>query len=1001
MIIRSLYLLFLILLIFGCNQDQELQIDFSNFQIQEGYIIELIAAEPIVMDPVAMEIDENGNLYVVEMPGYPLDISGSGRIKLLKDEDGDGVFEKSVLFAEDLILPTGILRWKDGFVVTDAPDVLYLEDTDGDGKADKREVMLTGFSRSNPQHNLNSPKYGLDNWIYLGHEGAITTKTYVEAFGDRGKQITFPDDPNAERLPVNANNRAVRFQPDSKKLEMLSGKTQFGFSFDDWGHLFYNSNADHLFHEVIAARYLLGKENLPLTSTRHYIPDYGPGAEIYPITLNPEHQVLTDVGTVTSACGITLYQGGAFPVTNGLLSFIADPVHNLVHTDLILDKGATFLAKRHIENREFLASKDSWFRPVNFYIGPEGELYVIDYYRQFVEHPEWMAKEVVESGQLYNGIDKGRIYKITAKQQGLPKETIKPNLGDLTDQDLIPYLAHENIWWRRNAQRLLVEHKNPQIIQEIIDFGQETQSALGLLHTMWTLEGMGSYDTSLIRKALKHSSAGLRENALKIFELHDELKEPFLPDILTLKNDPDPKVRFQLLCTLSLMNNPSASSTIRTLLLNDIQDDWVQIMALAATVADQFELINYIRKHIVDNQRMTAKSFITKACEMIGQSNDHRGVKSLIQTTLSDKSTDQQWWKSAALMGLAEGLKKVNHLSDGNYDKEKSLLLGQFNPGTNVDIRRQSMELLSALGLPAQGQREKINLSVSVLKNENSSPPLKIDALQLLKLAGPEHYIDLISGLIIPTEAIEVQKAALRALNTIDYETFPIDEFVFDQWQTFTPALQGLAIELMAKKGKTTWALLQQVRLGGLHSADIPWKVKFRILNHKVDSIKSEARKLLVSTGELSDEVMQQYEKALSEAGDREKGSQIFARVCSTCHQMGGKEGIDFGPDLASIRNRTKNAILNDVLFPNQSIADGYGLWEVELKDGKKLYGIIAQELNDQLSLKDASGAKTVVQREEISQLIPVKTSGMPEGLDQQISSEEMKHLLTYLKRPF
>ena len=209
----------------------------SSFEIADDFKIELIASEPLIGDPVDMEIDEYGRLYVVEMPGYPLDKSGSGKIKLLADTDGDGKMDKSTTFAENLILPNSVMRWKKGLLVTDAPHVLYFEDTNDDGKSDIRDTLLTGFALSNPQHNLNSPLLGLDNWIYLAHEGAVSTETYQREFGDPGQEIYFPDHPKAPRLSKNANGRAVRFRPDNQQLELLSSHTQFGHTFDRVGSL--------------------------------------------------------------------------------------------------------------------------------------------------------------------------------------------------------------------------------------------------------------------------------------------------------------------------------------------------------------------------------------------------------------------------------------------------------------------------------------------------------------------------------------------------------------------------------------------------------------------------------------------------------------------------------------------------------------------------------------------------------------------------------------------
>ncbi len=211
----------------------------STLQVADGFTVELIASEPLIADPVAMEIDEYGRMYVVEMHGYPLDTEGSGKIKLLTDTDKDGLPDQSTTFAEGLILPTGIMRWKQGVLVTDAPDVLYLADTTGDNVADVREVVLTGFARSNPQHNLNSPVYGLDNWIYLAHEGTVSTKFFHEQFGGEGQKVTFPNHPEVN-LPVNADGRNVRFRPDTYALEMMSGESQFGHTFRSLGSSDYD-----------------------------------------------------------------------------------------------------------------------------------------------------------------------------------------------------------------------------------------------------------------------------------------------------------------------------------------------------------------------------------------------------------------------------------------------------------------------------------------------------------------------------------------------------------------------------------------------------------------------------------------------------------------------------------------------------------------------------------------------------------------------------------------
>ncbi len=570
----------------------------ATFQLPPGFKIELVAAEPLVADPVAMEMDENGLMYVVEMHGYLLDKGGSGKIKVLTDTDGDGKMDESTLFAEGLILPTGIMRWKQGVLVTDPPHVLYLEDTDGDHRADVKRVVLTGFAVSNPQHNLNTPLLGLDNWIYLAHESAIQAKVYPDEFGDRGSEIVFPDQPDGPRLPPNAQGRSVRFRPDEHQVEALSSDTQFGHTFDTWGNYLVTSNANHISQEILAAPYFQRNPALPLSYATASISDHGEAAEVFPITKDPEHQLLTDVGVITSACGITAYLGGAFPDGyDSSIVFVAEPVSNLVHVDRLHAEGARLSAQRVLPNREFLASTDAWFRPVNMYIGPDGALYVVDYYRQIIEHPEWMAEEVIESGQLYNGTDQGRIYRISATDAEPGDATQTLSLGEAPTEALVEKLAHPTIWWRRNAQRLLLDRTDERAIPTLLAMAQNPDEPRGRLHALWTLQGLQQLTPDLIERALRDPVAGVRRNAIKLAELHRTTAPSLADALLQLGDDPDAQVRFQLLCTLGFDQRAEAAQVRQKLLLSDVEDPWVQMAALSAPASESLPLLEFVLAH--------------------------------------------------------------------------------------------------------------------------------------------------------------------------------------------------------------------------------------------------------------------------------------------------------------------------------------------------------------------------------------------------------------------
>ena len=557
----------------------------ATFEIEPGFSIELFAREPDITDPVAMEFDEYGRIYVVESPGYPLATEEPlGRVKLLEDTDGDGFPDRATLFADQLTLPTGVMRWKNGILVTDAPHIWYFEDTDQDGRADQRQVVLTGFAFTNPQHTVNTPIYGLDNWIYLAHLRSIEPRVFPEKFVGSESAVRFPD--RDDLPPVAPEGRYLRFRPDTHELEILSGHSQFGQTFDAWGRHFGVVNPVMGRHEVIAARYLERNPDLPVAEVMQ---DLSEERRVAYITQRPESPReswgLGTFGQLTSACGITCYLGGAFPEKHRNLVFVAEPAHNSVLAQVLSPQGASFQARRLQPEREFLASTDGWSRPVNFQVGPEGALYVVDYYRRIIEHPEWTSREVYESDAIYQGNDKGRIYRVTPVSDPPPRPA-GIRLGDASPEELAGQLGHPNLWRRRTAQRLLIDRGGEKVVGALEALASHGASPLGRLHALWTLEGLGRLETTLIKKALDAAEAGLRENAILLAEPRMADSPTLTRKLIAMTDDPDARVRFQLLCTLGYVESPSARAARDKLLAADIEDHWVRIAALSSSSDD-------------------------------------------------------------------------------------------------------------------------------------------------------------------------------------------------------------------------------------------------------------------------------------------------------------------------------------------------------------------------------------------------------------------------------
>lgn len=969
----------------------------QSFQIYEGFEIELVASEPLVADPVAMEVDELGRTFVLEMHGYPLDLSGSGLIKELIDSDGDGVFDESKIFADSLKLPTGLMRWKNGLLVVDVPDVVYLEDTDGDGRADRKEIILTGFAVTNPQHIANTPIFGLDNWIYIAHQGSITPKVSVAEFSDEGAEVRFAGRTNGAVLPVDANGRNVRLRPDTYELEMLSGESQYGQTFDPWGHHFGTSNADHLFVEIIAARYLSRNPHLMIADASENIPDHGDAAEVFPITKSPEHQLLTDVGVITSSCGITWYQGGLFEGFDDV-TFVAEPVHNLVHADRIQPRGASFSASRLSKNSEFLASTDPWFRPVQFYIGPDGALYIIDYYRQIVEHPEWMSEEVNKSEALYNGSKQGRIYRITPKGTGKMTWPGKIDMAALGDGELVQMLENDNIWWRRNAQRMLLDRKGDRADTLLDSFIQNTTDPKGLVHGLWSLQGLGQLKLGQLELALRHPEGGVRENAIRLAELHLSDWPELNGILLALQNDPDPKVRFQLLCTLGFIDTSEALKARNFLLQKDVEDKWVHVAALSASYGKEIEVLNETVKRFSTGDPSEGKSILlANIASVIALSGDEENIIKAIRLALSGHLDSQSvWWRTAIVTGI-DRVVPYTGLTAQSVGAEFESLKRTFHASTPAPFRSASVSLLAHLqGISASEMDVLEAEAFKIALDPATETDFRIDALSLLGASKNQIVAKSLIGLVNANEPDGVQKGAINVMMVHDH--LNSTAWLIEKWPTLTPSVRDYAIGQFMEREETMLELLAAIEQKRIDQAAPGWPRSVSLMNNDSEIVRKRAREVLGSINEKPDEVYEKHKEALVLEGSVVDGKVVFENNCSICHQKGGQNGRSFGPDLATIRNRDPEFILADILNPNRSIADGFEIWEVTMRDGSKIGGVIASETSVALTISDAAGNETIVNRKDVAVLKVSEISGMPGGLGYALTVEQMADLITYLK---
>jgi putative membrane-bound dehydrogenase-like protein len=963
-----------------------------TIRIDKGFRIEPFAAEPLISSPVAMDWDENGRIYVAEDTGYPLDTRPIGRIVLLEDTNGDGIPDRRTVFADQIVMPNGVMCWNGGVLVTAAPDVWFFKDTTGSGKADVREKILTGFAFTNPQHMVNGPLYGPDNWIYLNHQGPIHTVVFQDPFGDRGSDIRFADGqgPRLKMAP-----RSVRFRPDTHELEFLSAWSQYGQAFDDWGRHFTITNDSNGRHDVIAARYLQRNPALLVASVQQDV-STDENNKVFPITRNPRFEILTDVGTLTSSCSITLpTMGGAFPASFDRVVCVAESAHNMVHCDVWSDAGASYSARRLEQNAEFIASKDAWFRPVNMYIGPDGALYLVDYYRHTIEHPEWMAADTYHAGYLYNGQDRGRIYRIVPDSQSplpLPKNI---RLGQASDAELVQKLASPNIWWRRTAQRLLVERHHTEAVPPLIRLFEESTLPLGRVHALWTLDGLGKLDPTLVAKALDDPVAGVRETAIRLAEPY-LAKAPELARKLTqMAGDPDAKVRFQLLCTLGFIDSSEAAAAQNKLLADGVEDPWMQLAALTAPPSRALPYFEMAVSRFGDRETKGRRDFFHQVGSVIGMKADAKEMRRLLATVADNSKRNSDWWGGATLDGMAEGVRAKGADARVALRQDRDFFLQTFErrPGP---VGHAAVHLLAALGLPDDfAASQALKHAEGTAADRKADAVLRADALELLALAKSDREAHLLESLLDPQEPDTVQIAAVKALNSV--RSPKVGALLLAKWNGMSAPVRAEATSTLLSGGSDrVRLLLEAVKNGDVQTWQLePYKP--RLFMDPDPAVRELARTLFEQSSAQRQQVLKQYQTALNMTGDVTRGKETFSRVCSRCHALDGV-GVAVGPNLGTVRNHPASELLEDIILPSKSIESGFETYVVELTSGDIVDGIMSAQTSATITLRQEQGRETIIARQDIKGMRVSKVSMMPEGLEKQISVSQMVDLLTFLK---
>jgi putative membrane-bound dehydrogenase-like protein len=959
----------------------------GNFELHPDLELSLFAREPDVVDPVALTFDEEGRVYVVEMRDYPLGIGPEhkpgGTIRRLVDTNGDGRADQSTMFAEGLSFPTSIAPWNGGVIVTAPPEVIFLKDRDGDGRADLREVLLTGFVLGVTDSNLNGLRWGLDNRLHgiNGGNGGTIVSTRRAGPGVPLRELDFSFNPATGDF--------------SPTFHTGGG---FGLVFDEWGRSLVTHNINHMLLRVIPARYLTRFPGMPPSEAITSISDHESMARIYPVsepTTRVNHPEQS--GHFSSAGGVGYIGVAGYPADLSGSFVVCDVVGNLVHRDLLEPDGPILVARRSPteQTREFFASRDPAFRPTGLELGPDGALYLLDMQRDVIEHPDYIPEPVKRTLNLRAGEERGRIYRLTPRG-GLP--AIKLNLHHAPSRELVGLLSHSNQWWRTTAQRLLVERADRAVVQELRAVTQG-KAPLGQLHALWTLQGLGALKEPLILEAMANANPRLREHGLL-------LAESFLPGspalqqrVLALANDIDPRVRFQAALTLGQLDAPGTLPALQRILSLDHNSRWTRLAVLSSLRRDESRLLENILADLAfrapDPSRAQTIREVSELCGARAKTISALGqlLPLLDKTSLPDPLC------LATVEGLHDGLTRSGTSLRADADPRVVDSLATLARRDSPALFAATWRLGRLLQAPeTAAQSQALARAARVVTNASASLEARLAHIQLLALGDYARVSDSLLPLLAGTQSPGLQEAALAALGQFKDDALALA--LVRRWKTLAPTVRPGALRILLQRVAFHGALLdalehERITLGELN---LDLEQRRRLLRKSSPENQARAAKLM-GDGEYSNRksVVEQWLKKLPASGDAGRGRGVFEKTCASCHMLAGV-GHQVGPDLGALAHRSAEDLLSNILDPNMAIQPNYLAFTAETTSGEIETGILQSETAESIVLLQGLGKRVVLARKDITRLESSGLSLMPEGLESALTPADLRDLIEFIQ---
>jgi len=958
----------------------------KTFQLLDGFRMELVAAEPLVTDPVAMVFDEDGLAYVAEMGDYPYsdkkfdkpyELQESlplGRIRILEDTDGDGRMDKSTIFADKLSWPTGLALWKGGVFVTATPEILYLKDTDGDRKADAIEKVFTGFRKYNVQAVINNLQWGLDNAIY-------------GAGSSNGGVIQSLKHPDAK--PVTLRRSDFRIDPLTLCFALQSGGARFGNTFDTRGNRFICNIRNPVQHIVLASRYLARNPYLPV---RRGVVDAADSGQVQIKRTSPPEpwrvlnaqRVKADptskgrfdsrraTGYITSSSGITVYTGAAYPEEYLNNAFVGEVAGNVALCYKLKPEGVTFRAERSARETEFISSTDTWFRPVNFANAPDGTLYVLDMYRETIEHPWSMPDDIQDRLDLTSGKNRGRIWRLVPSRfaNGYQKPP-RPRLGTASTVELVRELANPNGWWRSTAQRLLYERQDNAAVPALRNMLIGNRQPVARLHAMWTLQGLHSLNQQDLLTALKADHAGVREQAVQIAEPLLNDSDKLQRQIIALADDSNLRVRFRVALALGELADGQGIPALLHILKRDPADRWIQT-AVMSSMSNRSA--NLLQELITDQNFITTDeglSLLSQIANVIAARKQLSEIISILQKIPATpaQADERLALRSALLTGFGSGLKRAGLDFTALHKQSDAKLLSKLE--------------------------KYLNQSKTLAFDSKQSLSQRMSAIEQMSFGGYGFAHELLLELLDARQPREIQSAAIRALAA--FRNPEVAEMLLEKYQAITPSVRVEIVNAMLGRSDRIAPLLEAVLKHKVSAQMIPWYRQLILMKSSNPEIKTRAE-LLFANEQPSprQDVIEDYKQVFQLKYDLARGEQVFRKECLNCHKL-GNQGHNVGPNLATIRHRTASEVMLHILDPNREVSPNFMQFIIVTNDGRINTGIIAAETATSITIRAAEGKEQSILRDDIETITSTGKSLMPEGLEKKIDHQQMADLLQFL----